>query len=46
MDDDVIDAMFGGLGKNYPGSKQVRKSLAHPVKEKKDIESWEENSQV
>lgn len=47
MSDDVIDAMFGGLGKTYPGSKQVRKSLAHPVKKKKeDVESWEENPQV
>lgn len=47
MSDDVIDSMFGNLGKTYPGSKQVRKSLAHPAKKKKeDIDSWEENSQV
>lgn len=47
MSDDVIDSMFGNLGKTYPGSKQVRKSLAHPARKKKeDVDSWEENPQV
>lgn len=44
--DDVIDAMFSPLGKTYPGSKQVRKSLSHPVKKHEEKESWDQNSQV
>jgi hypothetical protein len=46
MADDVIDTMFGGLGDYYPGSKQKRRSVATPVKPKKEIDSWEENFQV
>ena len=46
MSEDQIDKMFSGLGDYYPGSKQKRKSIAHPVKKKEEKEVWQDNPQV